>query len=87
MKSKIFRIVIAFGIIPQYPGEPKSIIAIDVHLKQAQAILHKAQNTFGKIHGEIHLFDGKGLIGLYGAHNFARLHRRSIHVQPTISDL
>lgn len=54
MKSKILRIVIAFDSIPPYLGEPNLQIAIDARMKQAQAILNKAQNAIGKIPGEVH---------------------------------
>ncbi|HUH98082.1 MAG TPA: universal stress protein [Anaerolineales bacterium] len=54
MKSEILRIVVAFDGIPPYLGEPNLQQAIDARMKQANAILQKAQDAVGKIPGEIH---------------------------------
>jgi nucleotide-binding universal stress UspA family protein len=54
MKSKVVRIVIAYDSIPRYLGEPNLQQAIDVRIKEANAILQKAQDAVGKIPGEIH---------------------------------
>lgn len=54
LTSKIVRIVVAFDRIPDYLGEPNMQQAIDARLKEANAILQKAQAAVGKIPGEIH---------------------------------
>jgi len=54
MKSDILRIVVAFDSIPPYLGEPNLQQAIDARMREANAILQKAQNAVGKIPGEIH---------------------------------
>jgi nucleotide-binding universal stress UspA family protein len=54
MKSEILRIVVAFDGIPAYLGEPNLQQAIDARMKEANAILQKAQEAVGKIPGEIH---------------------------------
>ena len=54
MKSEILRIVVAFDGIPPYLGEPNLQQAIDARMKEANMILQKAQDTVGKIPGEIH---------------------------------
>ena len=54
LTSKIVRIVVAFDPIPDYLGEPNMQQAIDARLKEASAILQKAQAAVGKIPGEIH---------------------------------
>ena len=54
LTSKIVRIVVAFDHIPDYLGEPNMQQAIDARLKEANAILQKAQAAVGKIPGEIH---------------------------------
>jgi nucleotide-binding universal stress UspA family protein len=54
MKSDILRIVVAFDSVPPYLGEPNFQQAIDARMKQANAILQKAQASVGKIPGEIH---------------------------------
>jgi len=54
MKSEILRIVVAFDGIPPYLGEPNLQQAIDARMKEANAILQKAQDAVGKIPGEIH---------------------------------
>ena len=54
MKSKVLRIVIAYDGIPPYLGEPNLQQAIDARMKEANAILQKAQDAVGKIPGEIH---------------------------------
>jgi nucleotide-binding universal stress UspA family protein len=54
MKSKVVRIVIAYDSIPRYLGEPNLQQAIDARIKEANAILQKAQDAVGKIPGEIH---------------------------------
>ena len=54
MKSKVLRIIIAYDGIPPYLGEPNLQQAIDARMKEANAILQKAQDAVGKIPGEIH---------------------------------
>ena len=54
MKSEILRIVVAFDSVPPYLGEPNFQQAIDARMKEANAILQKAQDSVGKIPGEIH---------------------------------
>ena len=54
MKSELVRIVVAFDNIPPYLGEPNLQQAIDARMKEANAILQKAQDAVGKIQGEIH---------------------------------
>ena len=54
MKSDILRIVVAFDSIPPYLGEPNMQQAIKARMKEANAILQKAQDAVGKIPGEIH---------------------------------
>ena len=54
MKSEILRIVVAFDSIPPYLGEPNMQQAITARMKEANAILQKAQDSVGKIPGEIH---------------------------------
>ncbi len=54
MKSKVLRIVIAYDGIPPYLGEPNMQQVINARLKEANAILEKAQDAVGKIPGEIH---------------------------------
>jgi len=54
MKSDILRIVVAFDSIPPYLGEPNMQHAINARMKEANAILQKAQDAVGKIPGEIH---------------------------------
>ncbi len=54
MKSEILRIVVAFDSIPPYLGEPYMQQAITARMKEANAVLQKAQDAVGKIPGEIH---------------------------------
>jgi nucleotide-binding universal stress UspA family protein len=54
MKSEILRIVVAFDSIPPYLGEPNLQQAIDARMKEANAILQKAQDAVGKIPSELH---------------------------------
>lgn len=54
MKSDMLRIVVAFDGIPAYLGEPNMQYAIEARMKEAQAILDKAQAAVGKVPGEIH---------------------------------
>ena len=54
MKSDTLRIVVAFDSIPPYLGEPNLQQAIDARMKDANAILQRAQEVVGKIPGEIH---------------------------------
>ncbi len=54
MKSEIVRIVVAFDSIPPYLGEPNMQQAINARMKEANAILEKAQDAVGKIPGEVH---------------------------------
>ena len=54
MKSEILRIVVSFGRIPPYLGEPNLQNAIDARLKEAQEILQKAVEIVGEVPAEIH---------------------------------
>jgi nucleotide-binding universal stress UspA family protein len=54
MKSKEFRIVVAYDFIPPYLGEPNMQYAIDARMEEAKAILENAVKTVGKIPCEIH---------------------------------
>ena len=54
MNSDILRIVVAFDSIPPYLGEPNLQQAINARIKEANAILERAQKAVGKIPGEIH---------------------------------
>ena len=54
MKSDSLRIVVAFDSITPYLGEPNMQQAITARMKEANAILQKAQDAVGKIPGEIH---------------------------------
>jgi nucleotide-binding universal stress UspA family protein len=54
MKSDSLRIVVAFDSIPPYLGEPNMQQAITARMKEANAILQKAQDAVRKIPGEIH---------------------------------
>ena len=54
MNSDILRIVVAFDSIPPYLGEPNLQQVINARIKEANAILEKAQDAVGKIPGEIH---------------------------------
>jgi nucleotide-binding universal stress UspA family protein len=54
MKSGSLRVVVAFGHIPAYLGEPNMQIAIDARLKEADHILNTALESIGAIPGEIH---------------------------------
>lgn len=54
MKSKGVRIVVAFDSVPSYLGEPNLESAIEARMKEAQAILQKAQEAVGAVPAEIH---------------------------------
>jgi nucleotide-binding universal stress UspA family protein len=54
MKAKELRIVVAYGSIPSYLGEPNMQFAINARMEEAQAILQKASATVGKLPCEIH---------------------------------
>ncbi len=54
MNSTEMRIVVAFDSIPAYMGEPNVEIAIQARMKEAQAILEKAQQAVGKLNVETH---------------------------------
>ncbi len=54
MKSQNLRIVVAFEAIPSFLGEPNLQTAIEGRMKEAQAILNKAQSALGAIPAEIH---------------------------------
>lgn len=54
MKSERLRIVVSFGRIPPYLGEPNLQNAIDARLKEAQEILQKAVEIVGEVPAEIH---------------------------------
>lgn len=53
MKSDV-RILVAFGSIPSYLGEPNLERVIEAHMKESQSIVQKAQDALGKIPGEVH---------------------------------
>jgi nucleotide-binding universal stress UspA family protein len=54
MKSKEFRIVVAYDSIPPYLGEPNMQYAIDARMKEAQSILQAAVEAVGDVPAEIH---------------------------------
>ena len=54
MKSEKLRIVVSFGRIPAYLGEPNLQKAIDARLTDAQEILQKAVGIVGDVPAEIH---------------------------------
>ena len=54
MKSKEFRIVVAFDNIPPYLGEPYLQAAIDSRKSEAEAILNTATREVGEVPCEIH---------------------------------
>jgi len=54
MKSKSLRIVVAFDGIPPYLGEPNLESVIEARMKEARAILQKAQEAVGNVPAEIH---------------------------------
>ena len=54
MKSKEFRIVVAYDSIPPYLGEPNLQYAIDARMKEAQSILQAAVEAVGDLTAEIH---------------------------------
>jgi nucleotide-binding universal stress UspA family protein len=53
MKSKEFRIVVAYDSIPPYLGEPNMQYAIDARMKEAQSILQAAVEAVGDVPAEI----------------------------------
>ena len=54
MKSESLRIVICFGRIPPYLGEPNLQEAIDARLAEAQMILQHAVKIVGNVPAEVH---------------------------------
>ena len=54
MKSKEFRIVVAYDSIPPYLGEPNLQYAIDARMKEAQSILQAAVEAVGDVPAEIY---------------------------------
>ena len=54
MKSKEFRIVVAYESIPPYLGEPNMQYAVDARMKEAQSILQAAVEAVGNVTAEIH---------------------------------
>ena len=54
MKSKEFRIVVAYDSIPPYLGEPNMQYAVDARMKEAQSILQAAVEAVGDVTAEIH---------------------------------
>jgi nucleotide-binding universal stress UspA family protein len=54
MKSKEFRIVVAYDSIPPYLGEPNMQYAIDARMKEAQSILQAAVEAVGDVPAEIY---------------------------------
>ena len=76
MKSEILRIVVAFDSIPPYLGEPNLQQAIDARMKEANAILQKAQDAVGKIPSELHteLIEGPAAEAIINVAKNARQH-------------
>jgi len=54
MKSKEFRVVVAYDSIPPYLGEPNMQYAIAARMKEAQSILQAAVEAVGNVTAEIH---------------------------------
>src|SRR5512142_2807138 len=54
MKSERLRIVVVYGRIPSYLGEPNLQHVIDARLTEAQEILQKAVDIVGDVPAEIH---------------------------------
>ena len=54
MKSKEFRIVVAYDSIPPYLGEPNMQYAIDARMKEAQSILQAAVEEVGDVPAQIY---------------------------------
>ena len=53
MKSKEFRIVVAYDFIPPYLGEPNLQYAIDARMEEAKSILQNAVKVVGGLPCEI----------------------------------
>ena len=54
MKSETLRIVVSYGRIPAYLGEPNLQEAINARLNEVQEILHKAVEIVGDVPAEVH---------------------------------
>ncbi len=54
MKTEIVRVVVVYGYIPTYLGEPNMQAVIDARLKEANEILDSAIKAIGDIPGKIH---------------------------------
>jgi len=54
LQSQVVRIVVAYGPIPAYLGEPNMQAAIDASLKESNLILESAMLAVGNVQGEIH---------------------------------
>jgi nucleotide-binding universal stress UspA family protein len=54
MKSKEFRVVVAYDSIPPYLGEPNMQYAIAARMKEAQSILQAAVEAVGDVPAEIY---------------------------------
>ncbi|HSO13958.1 MAG TPA: universal stress protein [Anaerolineales bacterium] len=54
MKSEKLRIVVSYGRIPPYLGEPNLQHAIDARLNEARGILQKTVEIVGDVPAEIH---------------------------------
>ncbi len=54
LKSKEFRIVVAYDFIPPYLGEPNMQYAIDARMEDAKSVLENAVKAVGEIPCEIH---------------------------------
>jgi nucleotide-binding universal stress UspA family protein len=54
MKSETLRIVVSYGRIPPYLGEPNLQEAINARLNEVQEILHKAVEIVGDVPAEVH---------------------------------
>ena len=54
MKAKEIRVVVAYGSIPAYLGEPNMQFAIDARMEEAQTILRKAVLAMGELPCEVH---------------------------------
>ncbi len=54
MKTAIVRVVVVYGNIPSYLGEPNMQAVIDARLKEANEILDSAIKALGEIPGTVH---------------------------------
>lgn len=68
VKSKDFRIVVAYDFIPPYLGEPNLQYAIDARMEEAKSILQNAVKVVGELPCEIHteLIEGSSAQAIIG---------------------